>query len=108
MSSLDETSIKRETKRNKEKIVKMGGEEATYVEEAWTIVGLDVVTPREKGTGFDGVPDAAGYAIARTVEALAVKKNRGRVGNQTGGGGGRIPHIALLRSGRVCVGSMER
>ena len=108
MSSLDETSIKRETKRNKEKIVKMGGEEATYVEEAWTIVGLDVVTPREKGTGFDGVPDAAGYAIARTVEALAVDENRGRVGNQRGGGGGGIPHMVLLGSGRVCVGSMKR
>ena len=85
----------------------MGGEETTYVEKDWKIVGLNVVTPRKKGTGLSGVPDAAGYAIARTVEALAVLENRGRVGNQKGGGGGRIPHIALLRSGRVCVGSME-
>jgi len=86
----------------------MGGEETTYVEKMWMIVGEDVVTPREEGTGLKGVPDAAGYVIARTVEGLAVLENRGRVGNQKGGGGGRIPHIALLRSGRVCVGSMKR
>ena len=101
MSSLDETSIKRETKENKKKIVKMGGEETTYVEEAWTIVGLDVKTPREKCTGLDGVPDAAGYAIARTVEPLAVLENWGRVGNERSGGGGKIPHMVLLASGRV-------
>ena len=46
--------------------------------------------------------------IARTVEALAINKNRHRVGNQKGGGGGRIPRPAFLISGRVCVGSMER
>ena len=86
----------------------MGGEETTYVEKDWKIVGLDVVTPRKTGTGLNGVPDAAGYAIARTVEALAVLENRDRVGNQKGGGGGRIPRTAFLRSGRVCVGSMKR
>ena len=52
--------------------------------------------------------DDAGYVIARIVEALAVEENRDRVGNQRGGGGGGIPHMVLLRSGRVCVGSMKR
>ena len=84
----------------------MGGEETTYVEKAWKIVGLNAVTPRKKGTGLSGVPDAAG--IARTFEALAVDENRGRVGNQRGGGGGRIPRTAFLRSGRVCVWLMKR
>ena len=45
------------------------------------IVGEDVVTPREEGTGLNGVPDDAGYVIARIVEKLAVKENSGRVGN---------------------------
>ena len=108
MSSEDQRSIETERSKNKEKIVKMGGEETTYVEKDWKIVGLDVVTPREKGTGLNGVPDDAGYVIARTVEALAVEENRGLIGNQRGSGGGGIPHMVLLRSGRVCVGSMKR
>ena len=69
---------------------------------------MDVVTPRKEGTGINGVPDDAEYVIARIVEALAVEENRDRVGNQTGGGGGKIPRTAFLRSGRVCVGSMKR
>ena len=86
----------------------MGGEETTYVEKEWVIVGEDVVTPREESTGINGVPDDAGYVIARIVEASAVEENRDRIGNQRSGGGGRIPHMAFLRSGRVCVGSMKR
>ena len=108
MSSEDGGSITTERKTNKGKVVKMGGEETTYVQKEWVFVGEDVVTPRKKGTGLNGVPVGAGYAIARVVEALAIEENRGRVGNQTGGGGGKIPRIAFLRSGRVCVGSMKK
>ena len=85
----------------------MGGEETTYGKKVWLIVGEDVVTPREESTGLKGVPDDAGYVIARTVEGLAVEENSDRVGNQTGGGGGKISR-RFLRSGRVCVGSMKR
>ena len=108
MSSEDQRSITRERSTNKGKVVTMGGEETTYVEKEWVIVGEDVVTPREEGTGINGVPDDAGYVIARIVEALAVEENSDRVGNQTSGGGGRIPRIEFLRSGRVCVGSVKR
>ena len=108
MSSEDKRSIKKETTTNKPKIVTMGGEERTYVEDEWVIVGGGCRDAREEGTGINGVPDDAGYVIARIVEALAVEENRDRVGNETGGGGGGIPRIEFLRSGRVCVGWMKR